>query len=261
MVSWSGHVLPVVAVVAVWFLATGLVAWLDHRERGTFARTLAVAGVAGVAGLILVLVSMQFATIAGVYASFAGALLIWSWHEIGFLTGAVAGPRREACPPGARSLERFGHAAATMAWHEIALALTALTLIVLSWHAPNQLGAMVFVLLLAMRLSTKLNLFAGVPNDATEILPPHLAYLKSYFGPRRLTPLLALSLAASLALTAWLGAAALEAPARSAGAAGASLLFALAALGALEHAFLALPVRDGALWRWALPARHRQNRN
>ena len=35
---------------------------------------------------------------------------------------------------------------------------------------------------------------------------------------------------------------------------GASLLAALAALGALEHVFLLLPVRDGALWGWALPS-------
>ena len=28
---------------------------------------------------------------------------------------------------------------------------------------------------------------------------------------------------------------------------------ALAALGAIEHLFLALPFRDGALWGWALP--------
>ncbi len=257
MVSWSGHVLPVIVVIAVWFLATGLIAWLDHRERGTFARTLVASGLVGVGGLTMVLGSMQFATIAGVYASFVGALLIWAWHEISFLIGAVTGPRRVACPPGARGVERFGHAAATMAWHELALALTALTLLVLTWDAPNQLGAMVFLLLLAMRLSTKLNLFAGVPNDATDILPPHLAYLKTYFGPRRFTPILALSLAACVALAAWLGSLAFAAPKGSAEAAGASLLFALAALGVLEHLFLALPWRDGALWRWALPAQQR----
>ena len=257
MVSWSGHVLPVIATIAVWFLATGLIAWLDHRERGTFGRALAIAGCAGVVGLVLVLVSMEATSNMAVYASFAGALLIWSWHEIGFLTGAVAGPRREPCPPDARGLERFGHAAATMAWHEIALALTALMLIVLSWTAPNQLGAMVFLLLLVMRLSTKLNLFAGVPNDATEILPPHLAYLKSYFGAPRMTVLLAISIVASVALAIWLCVQALGAPHGSAEAAGASLLFALAALGALEHLFLALPIRDGALWHWALPNRRR----
>lgn len=257
MVSWSGHILPVVATIAMWFLATGLIAWLDNRDRATFPRSLAFAGAAGVAGLVMVLWSMTLPTIAGVYGAFAGAILIWAWHEIGFLTGAIAGPRREACPDGASALERFAHASAAMAWHEIALAVTALLLLSLSWTAPNQLAAMVFLLLLALRLSTKLAIFAGVPNMSTEILPPHLGYLKSYFGPPRFTVVLAVAIVASLALATWLGVVAMNAPTGTAEAAGASLLFALAALGALEHLFLALPLRDGALWAWAMPARHR----
>jgi putative photosynthetic complex assembly protein 2 len=257
MVSWSGHILPVVATIAMWFLATGLIAWLDNRERATFPRSLLLAGLAGVVGLVIVALSMQSATIAGVYWAFAGAILIWAWHEIGFLTGAIAGPRREACPEGASAWERFGHASAAMAWHEIALAVTALLLLSLTWTAPNQVAAMVFLLLYVLRLSTKLAIFAGVPNMSTDILPPHLGYLKSYFGPARFTALLGLAIIATLALAIWLGNSAMVAPFGTAEAAGASLLFALAALGALEHLFLALPLRDGALWGWALPARHR----
>lgn len=254
MVSWSGHVLPLIATIAMWFVATGLIAWLDNRERTTFPRSLVLAGIAGVAGLGIVFASMQSVTIGGVYAAFAGAILIWAWHEISFLTGAVAGPRREGCPANARVRERFAHATAALAWHEIALASTGVMLFSLTWAASNQVAAMVFALLYAMRLSTKLNIFTGVPNMSTEILPPHLHYLKSYFGPRRFNPFLGLSIVASIALSIWFGAVALEAPAESAEAAGASLLFALAALGTLEHIFLALPFRDGALWGWALPA-------
>lgn len=257
MVSWSGHVLPVVATIAMWFLATGLIAWLDHCERATFPRSLVLAGSGGVAGLVIVAWSMQSATIGGVYWAFAGAILIWAWHEIGFLTGAITGPRREACPEGAGAWERFSHASAAMAWHEIALALTALLLLSLTWNAPNQVAAMVFLLLTVLRLSTKLAIFAGVPNMSTDILPPHLGYLKSYFGPPRFTAMLAGGIAFSIALAAWIGTTSMDAPAGSADAAGASLLFALAALGALEHLFLALPLRDGALWGWALPDRRR----
>lgn len=254
MVSWSGHIVPLVATITMWFFATGLVAWLDNRNRETFPRSLLFAGIAGIAGLLLIVATMQQVSLAGVYSAFAGAMLIWAWHEIAFLTGAAAGPRREACPATARGWQRFAHATAAMAWHEIALVLTALVLVSLTWNAPNQIGAMVFTLLLALRLSTKLNIFFGVPNMSTEILPPHLTYLKSYFGPRRFTPLLALSTIASVALAGWLGSVALAATAGPE-AAGASLLFALAALGALEHLFLALPFRDGALWAWALPGR------
>lgn len=259
MVSWTGHILPVVAAIAIWFFATGLIAWMDNRERATFPRSLMLAGLGGVAGLVIVTVSMASSTIASVYWSFAGAILIWAWHEVGFLTGAIAGPRREACPAGVNVWERFAHASSALAWHELALAMTALLLLSLAWNAPNQVAAMAFLLLFCLRLSTKLAIFAGVPNMNTDIMPPHLGYLKSYFGAPRLTVMLCLSIAASLALAIWLGTVAAAAPAGSAEAAGASLLFALAALGALEHLFLALPLRDGALWGWALPARSRNS--
>ena len=126
-------------------------------------------------------------------------------------------------------------------------------LIALTWNAPNQIAAMTFSLLYVLRLSTKINIFIGVPNTKTDILPPHLVYLKSYYGPNRLRPALVLTTVASLVLAVWIGSAALAAAAGSPEAVGASLLFALAALGVLEHLFLALPFRDGALWGWALP--------
>ncbi|MBO6527095.1 putative photosynthetic complex assembly protein PuhE [Erythrobacter sp.] len=255
MVSWSGHVLPVIVTVAIWFFATGLIAWLDNRDRATFPRSLALGGLAGVAGLVAILAAAQSVSVGAVYLSFVGALLVWSWHELAFLTGAVAGPRRTPCPPDASGLGRFAHASAAVLHHEIALALTALLLIALTWSAPNQIGAIVFVLLFALRLSAKLNMFVGVPNASTDILPPHLGYLTSYFGPNRFTLLLAATLAASVALAAWLGWQAMAAEAGSAQMVGASLLFALAALGVIEHLFFALPLRDGALWGWALPTR------
>ncbi|MFB0613060.1 putative photosynthetic complex assembly protein PuhE [Aurantiacibacter poecillastricola] len=253
MVSWSGHVLPVAATVAIWFLATGLVAWLDNLDRRTFPRSLALGALAGLAGLVGAILSLGSATPLGAYGAFAAAILVWSWHEIGFLTGAVTGPRRTTCPPQVTAWARFATASATVIHHEITLAVTALLLISISWGAPNTLAAMTFALLYAMRLSSKLNIFHGVPNASTDILPPHLGYLKSYFGPSRLGwPLLA-SIAVLFALSAWLGSTAVAAPAGSAEAVSASLLFALAALGTLEHLFLALPLRDGALWGWALP--------
>lgn len=253
MVSWSGHILPVILTVALWFFATGIVAWLDNRERDTFPRSLALGGIVGIAGLGAIVGTMGTVSHLAVYTSFVGAILVWSWHEIAFLTGAVAGPRRLPCPPGASGWQRFSQAAATLAHHELALVVTALLLVSLTWNAPNQLAAMTFVLLYVMRLSTKLNIFIGVPNTATDILPPHLGYLKSYYGPNRMgLPLLASALAAT-ALAGWLGSVAYAAVPGSAEMVGGSLLFALAALGALEHWFLILPFRDGILWGWALP--------
>ena len=106
-----------------------------------------------------------------------------------------------------------------------------------------------------MRLTSKINLFVGVPNTTSEMLPDHLAYLKTYFGRNRMTVLLALSIAGLVAVTAWFASLALAAPVGSAQMVGASLLFTLSLLGVLEHFFLALPFRDGMLWGWALPQR------
>ena len=107
----------------------------------------------------------------------------------------------------------------------------------------------------AMRLISKINLFVGVPNSSSEMLPDQLAYLKTYFGRNRMTVLLAASILALAAMTAWFAALALAAPLGSAEMVGASLLTTLALLGVLEHLFLALPFRDGMLWGWALPQR------
>jgi putative photosynthetic complex assembly protein 2 len=130
-----------------------------------------------------------------------------------------------------------------------------LLLISLSWDAPNQIGATVFVLMFAMRLISKINLFVGVPNSTSEMLPEQLAYLKTYFGRNRMTVLLAVSIAAIAATTAWFASLALAAPVGSAEMVGASLLTTLSLLGVLEHLFLALPFRDGMLWGWAYPQR------
>lgn len=247
--------MPFIVTVAIWFVATGLIAWADNRERATFSRSLMVGSVAGIAGLLVILVSSLSTDSWAVYLSFIGALMVWGWHELSFLTGASAGPRRGLADAGLTGLARFRQAAATVMHHEVALAVTALLLISLSWNAPNQIGATVFVLMFAMRLISKINLFVGVPNSTSEMLPEQLAYLKTYFGPSRPTFLLAGSIAAIAAVTAWFAALALAAPVGSAEMVGASLLTTLALLGVLEHLFLALPFRDGMLWGWALPKR------
>ncbi|MBA4043115.1 MAG: DUF3623 domain-containing protein [Erythrobacter sp.] len=255
MVSWSGHVVPFIVTVAIWFVATGLIAWADNRERATFSTSLLIGSIAGIAGLLVILFASQSVEVWAVYLAFIGALMVWGWHELSFLTGASAGPRRGPSDPTLTGMARFRQAAATVMHHEVALAVTALLLISLSWNAPNQIGATVFVLMFAMRLISKINLFVGVPNSTSEMLPDQLAYLKTYFGPNRLTVLLGASVTGIAAVTVWFASLALAATVGSAAMVGASLLTTLALLGVLEHLFLALPFRDGMLWGWALPKR------
>jgi putative photosynthetic complex assembly protein 2 len=255
VVSWDGHIVPFIVTVAIWFVATGLIAWADNRERATFSTSLMVGSFAGIAGLLVILVSSLSAQVWAVYLSFVGALMVWGWHELSFLTGASAGPRRGPSDPSLTGVARFRQAAATVMHHEVALAVTALLLISLSWNATNQIGATVFVLMFAMRLISKINLFVGVPNSTSEMLPEQLAYLKTYFGRSRMTALLVVSIGAIAGATAWFAGLALAAPVGSAQIVGASLLTTLSLLGVLEHLFLALPFRDGMLWGWAYPQR------
>ena len=94
MVSWSGHIIPFIVTVIIWFMATGIIAWADNRGRATFRRSVMIGGFAGILGLVAILLSAFSVSVAAVYTAFIGALMVWGWHEIGFLTGAAAGPRR-----------------------------------------------------------------------------------------------------------------------------------------------------------------------
>lgn len=258
MVSEGGLLLPFAVVTALWFVSTGLVAMLNHRFRQSFGRALVIAGGCALGGLTLVVLSSTSEAVWAVYASFLGGLLIWSWHEISFLTGAVAGVHREPCPRGARGWERFSLATMALIHHEVALAMTAGLLLSLAAFTHNATGALTFALLLVFRLSSKLNIYRGVPNMSDELLPRHLDYLKSYFGPRSLHPVLLLSTVAIVGLGAWFAHAAFVAP-TAAGTAQGALLSGLCLLAALEHIFLAIPFRDSALWQWALEARAEPN--
>ena len=240
---------PLLFALAMWFVGTGVVVWLDSRPRSTFRASYRVAGAVAIFACITIWATRQDAGEAGAYVAFAAAILVWGWHEVGFLMGFISGPRRVACPPDARGWTRFRLATATVIHHELALAAQLGLLVALTWGAPNQAAPLTFALLFGARLSAKLNLFWGVPNLSDEVFPAHLAYLKSYFGRHAINPLLPLSVVAGsvVAYAAWAAAAA------STGGAAitASLIAALAVLGVVEHLFLVLPLRDGAMWRWA----------
>ena len=255
--STTDHLLPFAATLLLWFASTALIVWLVNRSPATYRASLAWGAAAGASGVAIIAATMNSAGAWAAYLAFAGALAVWGWQELAFLSGAISGPRRQAASAGAGPARRFREATAAVIHHELALAATALLLAAMSWGAANQVGAAAFALLFVLRVSAKLNIHLGVPNLSDDLLPDHLLHLKSHFGPRRMTPALLLSVLATAALAVWLGTRALAAPAGGE-AVGASLLFALAALGALEHLFLALPVRDGALWRWAIPARPEQ---
>ena len=247
--TFTAHGLPLLVVAALWFGSTALVLWLDSRAPSSFGRSLTWSGIVAIGGVLLLAITVDDTGIGAAYLSFAGALAIWGWHELSFLTGVVAGPNRAPCPPRLAGWARFRAAAATLIHHELAMAATAVLLLALAWGHANPTGAIAFALLFCLRLSTKLNIFLGVPAFADELLPPHLGYLRSYFTKAPMTVFFPLSLLAAGATAAWFATTALAADGGVAVA--MSLLFTLAALGVVEHLFLVVPVREAVLWRWA----------
>ena len=104
-----------------------------------------------------------------------------------------------------------------------------------------------------MRTSAKLNLFLGVRNLSEEFLPPHLAYLQSFFRRRAMNPLLPFSVLGAQrgAGLSWCMAAT-EPTATPAAVVGTALVGTMLALAIVEHLLLVLPIPSTALWRWAL---------
>ena len=245
---------PILYVALVWFISTGLIIWLDNRSPETYGLSLMGATVVAAISVGGVIVSLHDPSTFGAYLAFASATGIWAWHEMSLLMGFVSGPNREACPEGITGWARFKAATATLIHHEMALAVTVAALYAISWEAPNMLAAHVFALLFVMRLSTKFNIFFGVANFSADIMPPRLAYMKSYF---RTAPMNAF-FPFSLALTGWLSwtffTDAQAAPLGSGAEAGSIMLFTLVALALLEHAFLMMPLKDSKLWAWAFDA-------
>jgi putative photosynthetic complex assembly protein 2 len=244
------HGMPLLYVAMLWFCSTALVVWLDNRASRSFGPSLAVAGVLALGGMALIVAVAGESSAWARYASFTAAFVVWGYHEMSFLMGRITGPRRIECPADARGWTRFRLSVATVIHHELALAATLALLVFVTWEQANTTGVAAFAILLAMRLSTKLNIFLGVPNFSSEILPPQLDYLKSYFRKRTMNALMPVSLTLAAGLTFALGQAALAGDGDTAIA--LSLLTGLALLGVLEHVLLVLPLADSALWRWAV---------
>lgn len=245
---------PILAMLLLWWVSTGAILVLGERsDTSRRAAMVLVSGLAlaGLAGTWLLRDAV------GPFDAYFGALCalaIWGWHEMSFLFGYITGPNRSPCPDGAKGWPRFKAATATLIHHEIALALTVVLLGVMSIGADNATAFQVFALLFALRLSSKLNLFIGAPHFADQFLPKRLAYLHTYFSkePAGLFFIVTTGLITVGASALLWGAATALTPFE---AAALGLLGTLAALGALEHLFLALPLPDAALWRWLLPAR------
>ncbi len=247
--------LPAIAfALFVWWFGTGAILWLDRLPRRTYGWSFAGASLLSLGAIGAIIASAGDKSAMGAMTAFLAAIIVWGWHEMSFLMGFISGPRKTPCPADARGWRRFRIAAETLIHHEIALALTGVALLALIWGQPNQVAALTFLILWAMRLSTKLNIHLGVPRLTEEFLPEHLQHLKSYFRKRPVTALFPLSLLAGAGAAIVLARMTFAPEASQYEAYAAALLMTITLLGLIEHLFLYLPLPDAALWRWAMPS-------
>jgi putative photosynthetic complex assembly protein 2 len=250
---FAAIVAAVVYTGFLWWFSTGAILWLDRLPRATYRWSLLASSAIAIAAMFGLVSTLSDASPAGAVLAFTCALGLWGWHELSFLTGFISGPRCAPCPPNTTLWRRFKLATSTLIYHEIALAVTAAAILVISWKQPNQIGCWTFAVLFVSRISAKLNLFLGVPNFNAEFFPDHLRHLTSYLRKGPMTALFPVSIVAGVSL-AWAEAeVALKPDASTFEVVGFTLVFALTALAIIEHVFMVLPLNDAALWRWAKP--------
>jgi len=243
---------PALFVVAVWWASTAIVLGMVWLRQSTFRLSIAAFSVLGVVGLAGLYATSRATSVGAAYGAFTCAVLVWGWHELTFLLGVLTGPRKVGCPPGSTSWVRFGYATEAVIHHELALAATLLVIVALAWRQPNQVGTHTFLVLWIMRLSAKFNVYLGVPNLSEEFVPDHLRYLTSYFRRARMNPLMPVSLVLSVATLVWISVEGPMAEPSAFAVVGQTLVIAILGLAVIEHLFLALPVPDAMLWRWAM---------
>ena len=241
--------------VFVWWFSTGIILYLNGLPRHTFKWTMTGATVVLVAALYALQLTSHVSQVWAAYCAFTCAVLVWAWQEIGFLLGFVTGSRKTDCPQDARGWRRFGLAAETILYHELALVVLGAMVWLVTRDGGNQVGFWTYLVLWTMRQSAKLNVYFGVRNLNEDFLPHHLKYLMTYFRRRRMNPFLPISIVLSsvIAVPIWKSVA--TAQPGSFDAVGLTLVGALLSLAILEHLFLVLPLPFELLWKWGLRSR------
>lgn len=249
----SSYLLAVSVALVGWWLSTGVILYLNLLPRRSHPWSVLGFAALALGSLALLPEIAQTQTTAAAILGFAVALAVWGALEISYLMGFLTGSNSQPCPERVTGWRRFRLAVATSIHHEIAVIACGIAILVLSWGAPNQVAAGTFLTLWLMRWSAKLNLYLGVSNFNEHWLPERNRYLVSYMRTRAMNWLFPFSVGAATTIATVLALAA-------AGADSAverlalSLVCTLLVLAILEHWFLVLPVRDSALWQWAISA-------
>jgi len=236
--------------VLCWWLGTGAILWLVRLPVPTFRWSMFFLSFLLGLSLWTSAISMRSHSVLNAYIGFVSVIAMWSWHEMAFLTGWLAGPRRVALDPGLSLNRRFGQSVMALLYHEVALLFNFGVLLALQQGQPNHVALCTFALLWCMRLSAKLNLFFGVPQVGEQYLPAHLRYIGSYFKNGRISPFFFFTIALSVVVWTWMvwelktGAVTIST--------GWVLLSSLLGLAIIEHVLMVVALPLQRLWGWAM---------
>ena len=240
--------MPALAAILAWWFSTGMVMYLVGLPRRTHRRTQVAATVALLGALWGLAATANDTSETGAYLAFGCAIVAWGWQEVCFLTGVALGPRTGRCPEGVAGWRRFAVASQAILFHELQLVALGGAVLLATAGGANPVGTWTFLVLWAMRLSAKLNLFLGVPFLHADWLPAELRYLASYFRVRPMNWLFPLSVTLPTILAFVLVQGALQPETAPFDATARLLAAALLALAVLEHWFMVLPLPVAALW-------------
>ena len=242
---------PAAYAVLVWWFTTGIILFLDGLPQRTFRWSISVATGGLLASVWILHSSSADVSVGGAYTAFTCAIAVWGWLEMSFLMGFITGPRKHACVERCSGWRHFLHASEAIIYHEIATLGGAVCVLLATWHAANRIALGTYLILWAMRLSAKFNLFLGIPNLGEKFLPTHLQYLKGFFRKRPMNLLFPISVTASTIGVFALAQRYLAADSLFSGT-GYALMTSLLALAVLEHWFMVLPLPNEKMWKWAM---------
>lgn len=198
-------------VILFWWAATGVIIAMQANAATRFIG-LIVATVLAVVGVAELRAVRDDVSPSGVRRAFLGGAMLWAWVSASFYGGYITGIHPTGPVPVAPSWGAVWPAIAATLVNDAATLLILIGGFVVDRDAKNRTGIYTLALFWGVQQVAKLNVFFGVENPAANFLPPHLSYLRQFFGPPVNSPFLLASTVVVAVAVAWTAVAARRAP-------------------------------------------------
>jgi len=199
-------------VIFFWWVATGVIIAMQANAITRFAG-LIIATILAVVGVAELRAVRDDTSAAGVRRAFLGGAMLWAWVSASFYGGYITGIHPTAPVPAAPAWGAVWPAIAATLVNDAATLILLIVGFVVDRDAKNRTGLWTLALFWGVQQVAKLNVFFGVENPAANFLPPHLSYLRQFFGPPVNSPFLMASTVMVAVAMIWTAMAARRAPA------------------------------------------------